>query len=105
MFGWRMRSALLVATGAFKPVALGVAEAARKKTHMIALAETGNRCLEKICEKDEVWVKNRITGVWDKDTVVLGQRNGGASFSIYFPVSEKINNRDEDEQQRNTVYL
>ena len=72
---------------------------------MIALAETGNRCLEKICEKDEVWVKNRITGVWDKDTVVLGQRNGGASFSIYFPVSEKINNRDEDEQQRNTVYL
>ncbi len=27
---------------------------------------------------DEVWVQNRITGVWDKDAVVLGQRNGGA---------------------------
>ena len=37
-----------------------------------------------------MWVQNRITGVWDKDTVVLGQRNGGASFSIYFPDSEKI---------------
>ena len=74
---------------------LEVAEEARKKTHEEALAEIGNRRLEKFHKGDEVWVQNRITGVWDKDTVVLGQCNGGASFSIYFPESDKISWRNE----------
>ncbi len=46
-------------------------------------------------KRDEVWLQNRITGAWDKDAVVLGQRNGGASFSLYFPDSEKVSLRNE----------
>ncbi len=95
MFGRLMRSALPAAAGAFKLISLGAAEEARKKTHEAALAEIGNRHLEKFYEGDEVWVQNQITGVWDKDRVVLGQQNGGASFSIYFPDSEKISWRNE----------
>ncbi len=85
MFGRRMRSALRAATGAFEPIALEVAEEARKETHFAALADIGNRRLDNFHEGDEVWVRNRITGFWAKDAVVLRQRNGGASFSIYLP--------------------
>ncbi len=95
MFGRRMRTALPAAAGAFEPIALEAAEEARKKTHEAALADIGTRRLDKFHEGDEVWVQNRITGVWDKDAIVLGQRNGGASFSIYFPESEKISWRNE----------
>ncbi len=55
----------------------------------------GPRRLEKFYEGDELWVQNRITGVWDKEAIVLGQSNGGASFSIYFPDSEKISWRNQ----------
>ncbi len=95
MFGRRMRSALPAAAGAFEPIALEVAEEARKKTHEAALADIGNRRLDIFHEGDDVWVQNCITGIWDKDAVVLGQRNGGASFSIYFPESKKISWRYE----------
>ena len=95
MFGRRMRSALPAAAGAFEPVSLEAAAAARKKTQEAVLAEIGNRRLDKLRDGDVVWVQNRITGVWDKDAVVLGQRNGGASFSLYFPDSKKVSWRDE----------
>ncbi len=95
MFGRRMRSALPAAAGAFEPVSLEVAEEARKKAHEAALAGIGTRRLEKYHEGDEVWVQNLTTGVWDKDLVVLGQRNRGSSFSIYFPDSQKISWRNE----------
>ncbi len=95
MFGQCMHSALPAATGAFEPIFLEVAKEARKKTHEAALAEIGNCHLERFHEWDEVWVQNWITGVWDKDAVVLGQHNDGASFSIYFPDSEKISWRNE----------
>ncbi len=95
MFGRHMRTALPAAAGAFEPIALEVAEEARKKTHEAALADIGNRRLDIFHEGDDVWVQNCITGIWDKDAVVLGQRNGGASFSIYFPESKKISWRYE----------
>ncbi len=94
MFGRCIPSALPAAARALEPVSLEVAEEARKKTHKAALAGIGNSRLEKFHEGDKVWVQNRITGVWDKDAVVLGQRNGGASISIYFPDSEKISRRN-----------
>ncbi len=95
MFGRHMRSALPAEAGAFEPFSLGAAEEAWRKMHDAALAEIGNRRLDKFYEGDEVWVQNRITGAWDKDAVVLGQLNGDASFSIYFPDSEKVSWRNE----------
>ncbi len=95
MFGRHMQSALLAATGAVEPVSLEVAEEARRKTHDAALPEIGNRRLKNSIKVVEVWVQNQITGAWDKDAVVLGEWNGGASFSLYFTDSEKVSWRIE----------
>ncbi len=68
---------------------------ARRKTQDAALAGLGNRRLDNFHEGDEVWVQNRITRAWDRDTVVLGKHNGCASFSLFFTDTEQLSRQNE----------
>ncbi len=60
IFGPSTASALPKVPGAFEPVSLDVAEEARRKTHNTALADTGNRRLEKFNEGD--WTSCGLSG-------------------------------------------
>ncbi len=85
MFGQCMRTALPAARGALEPIPLKVVKQARKKIHNSALAGIGNHRLEKFHVREEVWVRNRITGAWDKEAFLIGQAQWWCLLLPLFP--------------------
>jgi len=95
MFGRRSRTALPALAAAFRPINRTYAEVARGEGHKKGLEKIGNRPLDTFVEGEEVWVQNRITGAWDDEAWVLSRADSGASYTLFFPSSEKISRRNE----------